>query len=143
MPSLTGATTSYALSVTGVFNTPQVLQGFAADDVFDTPPIQSVETLMGVDGLMSAGFVYVEIKQMISIQSDSPSALLFDNWWAAMQAVQDVYFANANVVLLALNQKWSMNRGVLSQYTPIPAVKKLIQPRKFEITWNSMSPAPT
>ncbi len=143
MSSLTGATAAYALSVPGVFNTPQFLQGFATDDVFSTPGIKSVETLMGVDGKMSAGFVYVEITQSISIQSDSDSAVLFDDWYAAQQAAQDVYFADATIILRALGQKWAMTRGVLSNYMPIPDVKKLIQPRKFEITWNFVEAAPT
>lgn len=142
MPSITGATAAYQLSIENLYNSPQLLQGFAADDVFSTPAIKSIETLMGVDGKMSAGFVFVEIPQSISIQADSPSGRLFDDWWTAQQSQQDVYFANATVFLTALGQKWQMTRGVLSSYAPIPDVKKLIQPRKFEITWNNMSPAP-
>lgn len=142
MSSITGATAAYQLAITDLYDSPQQLQGFAADDVFSTPPIQSIETLMGVDGKMSAGFVYVEVKQSISLQADSDSNQLFDQWWAAQQDAQDVFFANATVLLFALGQKWQMTRGVLSQYHPIPDVKKLIQPRKYEITWNYMSAAP-
>lgn len=142
MASITGSTAVYQLAVGGLFNTPQRLQGFAADDVWSTPAVQSAEVLMGVDGVMSAGFVFVPIVQSISIQADSDSGILFDEWWAAQQAAEDIYFANATVVLKALGQKWNMNRGVLTSYAPIPDVKKLIQPRKFEITWNGMSPAP-
>lgn len=142
MSSITGATATYQLSIANLFDSAQQLQGFAADDVFSTPPIQSIETLMGVDGVMSAGFVYVEIKQSISLQADSASNALFDAWYAAQQQQEDVYFANATVWLKALGSKWAMTRGVLSQYHPIPDIKKLIQPRKYEITWNSMSAAP-
>lgn len=143
MASLTGATAVYQLSITGLFPAPQQLQGFAADDVFDTPSIQSADVLMGVDGFMSAGFQFVPIKQTISIQADSASNDIFDQWWEASQQNQDVFFANAVVLLTALGKKWTMTRGVLTGYMPIPDVKKLIQPRKFEITWNSMSPAVT
>lgn len=142
MASLTGATAIIQLSINNLFDSPQQLQGFAADDVFSNPAIKSVETLMGVDGLMSAGFVYVEIPQSYSIQSDSDSQDIFDQWFAAQQAAEDIYFANAVIYIKSINRKWNMNRGVLSSYQPIPDIKKLIQPRKFEITWNSMSPAP-
>jgi len=141
MASLTGATTVYQLAIENLFPAPQQLQGFAADDVFDTPSIQSAQVLMGVDGFMSAGFQFVEIKQSISIQADSDSNDIFDQWWEVQQQQQDVFFANAVVLLTALGKKWTMTRGVLTGYSPIPDVKKLIQPRKFEITWNSMSPA--
>lgn len=141
--SLTGATATIHLSVETIFNTPLELQGFATDDVFSSSPIKSVETLMGVDGKMSAGFVFVEIPQTFMLQADSASCDIFDQWWAAMQVNEDVYFANGIVYLKALGTKWAMTRGVLSNYEPIPAIKKLIQPRKFEITWNSISPSPT
>ena len=142
MPSLTGATAAIQLSITNLFDNPQQIQGFAADDVFSTTPIKSVETLMGVDGIMSAGFVFVEIPQTFSVQADSDSASLFDDWFNAQQVAEDVYFANAVIYLKALGLKWTMTRGVLSSYAPIPDVKKLIQPRKFEITWNKMQPSP-
>ncbi len=142
MPSITGATAAFQLSIRSLYDSPQQLQGFAADDVFSTTPIKSVETLMGVDGNMSAGFVFVEIVQSIKIQADSASGQLFDQWWSAQQAAEDVYFADATVLLQALGLKWQMTKGVLSSYHPIPDVKKLIQPRTFEITWNNMSAAP-
>lgn len=142
MASLTGATVAYQLSITGLYNTPQQLQGFAADDVFATTPIKSIETLMGVDGVMSAGFVWVPIEQMIDLQADSDSNAIFDNWWQAQQAAEDVYFADAVIRLKALGIKWTMSRGVLSTYPPMPDVKKMIQPRKFGITWNNASPSP-
>lgn len=140
--SITGATAAYLLSVEGLFDTPIALQGFAVDDVFSTPAIRSAETQMGVDGFMSAGFVYTEIVQSIAIQADSDSGSLFDEWWTAQQAAEELYIANAVVLLKAINRKWTMTRGVLTSYAPIPDAKKLLQPRKFEITWNTMSPAP-
>lgn len=142
MSSLTGATTVIQLSIANLYDSPLQLQGFAADDVFSNTPIKSVETLMGVDGKMSAGFVYVEVPQSYSMQSDSESIFIFDEWFAAQQAAEDVYFANALIYLRALGVKWTMTRGVLSSYQPVPDIKKLIQPRKFEITWESISPSP-
>jgi len=142
MPSLTGATAVIQLQIPGLYDQPQYLQGFAADDVFDTEAIQNVETLMGVDGVMSAGFVWVPKTMNIALQSDSPSNAVFDNWYSVQEAQTDVYFANAVVMLRALGQKWNLTKGVLQSYTPIPATKKLIQPRRYGILWNLMSPAP-
>jgi hypothetical protein len=142
MSSLTGATAVIQLQIAGLYDQPQQLQGFAADDIFETEAIQNVETLMGTDGYMSAGFVYVPKTMNISLQADSPSNAIFDNWYSIQESQADVYFGNAVVVLRALGQKWNLTRGVLQSYTPIPATKKLIQPRKYGILWNLMSPAP-
>lgn len=142
MSSLTGATAIYALGVTGLYTVPQQLQGFAADDVFSTEAIQSAEVLMGVDGNLSAGFVYVPVVQNISLQADSPSNDLFDQWWAAQQAAEETYIANALITLKAIGKKWTLTRGFLTKYSPVPDTKKLIQPRQYGITWNRVSPAP-
>lgn len=140
--SLTGANSIIALAIPGLFNTPQQLQGFAADDVFTTEMVRRIEVLMGVDGFLSGGFVNVEVKQSFSLQADSPSNDLFDQWDATQQQLGDPIIANGEETLLSINKSWSLTRGFLTGYTPVPEVKKIIQPRKFEITWNFVRPAP-
>jgi hypothetical protein len=138
--SITGANAVVMLSVTGLFLIPQPLQGFAADDVYDNDPIDSVETMMGVDGVLSAGFVYVPIEQRYALQANSPSVSFFDQWWSAMQQVQDVYFAQGQIRLPSLGKKWNMVNGVLVSYKPLPDGKKLLQPQRFGIRWERVIP---
>jgi hypothetical protein len=140
---ITGANAVYLLSITDLFPAPQQLQGFAADDVFETDPLTSVETIMGVDGHMSAGFVFVEVKQNISIQADSDSNAIFEAWWGAQQVSKSVLFANGVIILTDVGTKWAMVNGVLSTFPPIPNAKKLLQPRRYGITWESITPAIT
>ena len=142
MPSITSANTILTLAIPLLFPTPVQLQGFATDDVYDIPRIKSVETLMGVDGVLSGGFIYVEILQDIMLQADSPSNSLFDTWWTQMQAAVDVYPANGSIVLPGIATKFTMVNGYLTGYTPAPAAKKVLQPRRFEISWNSIVPSP-
>jgi len=150
--SITGANAVYTLAISPpaaspqisatLFATPIQLQGFAADDSFSTEPLASVEVMMGVDGLLSAGFVYVPVRQTIAIQADSTSNALFDAWWNAMQVTKDVYFAQGVIILTATQTKYSLVNGALTQYHPLPDVKKLLQPRRYGITWQSVTPAP-
>lgn len=142
MASITGANATFLLAISQLFPIPLQLQGFAADDVFSTDPLDSTEVLMGVDGKLSAGFVYVPVKQHIALQADSPSSVIFDGWYLAQQTAQDVYFASGIVQLRSIGTSWVLNNGVLTTYPPLPDVKKLLQPRKFGITWESVSPAP-
>jgi hypothetical protein len=139
--SITAANAVYMISVTGLFSTPQQLQGFAADDVFSTENLQSAETQMGVDGRLSGGFVYKEIVQSIMLQADSDSNFIFEQWWAAQQTAAEVLTANATVILKNLNSKYTLTRGFLTGFSPLPDAKKLLQPRRFSITWNSVIPA--
>jgi hypothetical protein len=141
MASITSANATFMLSITGLFPVPVKLQGFAADDIFSTDPLASVETIMGVDGLLSAGFVFVEVKQGISLQADSPSNTLFDAWHAAQQLAKDVIKADGLVLLPSITTTWTLTKGFLTTYPPIPDGGKTLKPRKFGITWESVSPA--
>lgn len=140
--SLSGANAIIMFAVTGVFPVPQQLQGFAADDIFTSGAIPINETLMGVDGKLSGGFVNVPIKQNYALQGDSASNAIFDAWYLAQKATQDTFVANAVITLTTINQVWALTKGFLTSYTPIPDVKKLIQPRHYEITWESITTAP-
>jgi hypothetical protein len=141
LKTITGANAIYMLGVTSVFPTPVQLQGFAADDVFDTDVLESAEVLMGVDGIMSGGFVFVPVKQNVTLQADSDSNDVFDAWWQAMQTSREMFYANATITIRAVGKKFTLTKGALTGYKPIPDTKKLLQPRKFSITWNTVAPA--
>lgn len=140
--SITAANAVYMLSIIPVFPVPVQLQGFGADDVFGTDPLTVAETVMGVDGLLSAGFVFNAVTQNITLQADSESNDVFDAWYAAQQVIKDTYRAQAVVMLKAINRKWTMTNGVLTTYPPLPDAKKVLQPRRFGITWESVFPSP-
>jgi len=141
MGSITSANSIYTLAVTGLFPAPFQLQGFSAEDIFTTQALASVETLMGLDGILSGGFVYVPVVQSISLQADSASNNLFDQWYQAQQIAKDVYTAEGVIILQSIGKKWNLSNGFLSSYPPMPDAAKTLRPRRFAITWNSMNPA--
>lgn len=140
--TITAANAVFMLSITGLFDAPVQLQGFSADDVFDTEAIERAEILMGVDGRMSAGFVYTPTKQGITLQADSDSNDIFETWNANNAPPNDLFFANGSVVLPAIGKAYTMSKGVLMSYPSMPDAKKVLQPRKYGITWEKIEPAP-
>ena len=142
MGAVTVADVQLALTVLPLFPIPQQIQGFANDDVTDIPAIRSVETMMGVDGILSAGFVYVPIEQEITLQADSASNLFFDTWWTQMQATKASYVATGTLKFPSIATKFILSVGFLTGYKPIPAGKKILQPRRYGITWQNIAPAP-
>jgi hypothetical protein len=140
--SITAADAIYMLGVTGLYNSPQLLQGYAADAAFDTDSVQNAQTVMGVDGIMSAGYVPVERSQTITLQADSPSVGIFDQWAQANETGRTVYFAFGTIILPATQRKYALTRGVLMTYPPMPGVGKTLKPVSYGITWQSITPAP-
>lgn len=143
MGTITSADCVLTLQVVPLFSIPQQLQGFATDDIYNIPRIKSVETRMGVDGVLSGGFVFREIIQEIMLQADSASNLIFDTWWTQMQATKGTYPATGLIKLPSIATKFVQTVGFLTGYTPAPAAKGVLQPRSYEITWQKIAPAPT
>lgn len=142
MASITSANSVLLLAISGLYTTPQQIQGFTADDISDFASISPAEVSMGLDGRLSAGYVPVAIVQSITLQADSPSIMLFEAWFAAQQAARDVYFANGIVQYPAVSRSYVMTAGVLTGYAPLSDAKKMLQPRKFSITWQTIVGAP-
>lgn len=141
--SITSANAVLMISIPPLFAIPQQLQGFATDDIYDIPAIKSVEVMMGVDGKLSGGFVFAQVPQSITLQADSASNAVFDTWWNQMQAAKDTYIASGLIKLPGVFTKFSQRVGYLTGYKPAPAGKRVLQPRTYEITWQSIIPAPT
>lgn len=142
MGSITSANGIFMLGVTSVWPTPQQLQGWTVDDMFTVQTVDASEIKMGVDGKMSAGFVFVPYKVGITLQADSASALIFDSWYAAQRAQVDVYFANGLIRLPSVARSYVMTNGILSSYTVFPDAKKTLDPFKYEVTFESIVGAP-
>src|ERR1035437_3357134 len=136
MTDLTAANAVVTITVPGVFNTPQQLEQWAADDIFSSAPIEAGEGQMGVDGVYSAGFVFKEVAQEYTLQANSPSNQIFDDWFAFEQSNRTKLPANGETLLPGLGTKWVLTRGFLISYTPIVAAGKIVKPRKYEIRWN-------
>jgi len=140
--SLTAANAILLIGVVGLYDSPQQIQGFSTDDAFDVDAIEGAETMMGVDGRMSAGFVPRERKMSIVLQADSLSNDFFDNWARAQEVGRSLYWANGSIAIPANRKKYTLTNGILSSYKPLPGVKKVLQPRTHVITWEASSPAP-
>lgn len=135
--TITSANSVFALSVPGLFNTPVVLQGYAADDAFSNDAVTTAEVQIGVDGHLSAGYVFQEVKQKIKLSADSISKVLFDEWYNASRAAREVISANATVTLPSTGESYVLTNGYLTSYPALPAAKRKLDPVEFEITWES------
>lgn len=141
--SITSANAVLTLAIATIFPVPVQLQGFATDDVYDVPSIRSAEVMMGVDGNLSSGFVFVQIPQTIVLMADSASNDVFDAWWTQMQSSEETFEASGLIKLPGVRTKFTQTKGILTGYKPAPQAKKVLQPRTYEITWEKIAPSPT
>ena len=140
--NLTAANATIFITAPDVFGGPVQLQGFSSDNVYDMADIEPVETAMGVDGVLSGGYTPKPIPQGFMIQADSLSVDFFEaiqSWQAQNLGVETL---SGTTLLLGPHKLYTMPKGFLTGHSPAPSAHKILQPRKFTITWERVNPAP-
>lgn len=141
--SITSADAILTMTQPVLFPNPQQITNFATDDVYDTDQIRTLEAMMGVDGNLSFGFVFVPVLQNYTLMADSPSISgFFDIIYTQQRAAKTSYPIGGVIVLPSLGKKFIMTNGGLSNYKVAPDAKRVLQPQKFQITWESIVPSP-
>ncbi len=140
--SITSANSVLMIGVIGLYTIPQQLQGFGVDDAYSMDVVEPAEVLMGVDGVMSSGWV-PQIKTMhVNLQADSASNTFFEAWYAAQESAREIFPAFGVLNQDSVGRTYALTNGVLASYTPLAEGKKVLGPRKFMIKWQVAIGAP-
>jgi len=139
--TITSANSILTMIVPGLFPVPVSIQGYASDDAFMLDALDLAEVSMGVDGKMSAGYVPKEVKQTITLQADSESKDFFAIVTQAVKTAREVFYMSATLSLPSTGEAFTFTRGILTSVEQAPAGKKMLQPQKFVITWESVNRA--
>jgi len=136
--SITSTDAVFTLTIPGLYDVPQVIQGYATDEMFDLDAIAKVETQFGIDGKLSQGYVRHPRKMKIKVAADSASQQVFDDWAAAMDLTLAAIPCQGFIVMLSNGTEYSLKNGALTSYRDMPDAKKVLQPQQYEITWESV-----
>jgi len=142
MSTLSNSNSVLMLQVTGLFPVPIEIQGFSVDDMFTVPDVVSGEFMMGVDGKLSYGYVPYEVPLELTLQADSESNLIFDTLIGAESISKDKYRIDFTILVQGTSTLYVFTNGALGTHSPIPAGKKVLQPRKFSMTYESIKAMP-
>lgn len=142
MADITSANAVLLLAVPLLLPVPQQIQGFSTDDIFDTEEVEPVQTLMGIDGTLSGGFIFTDKPMIITLQASSPSNTFFDAWQQGQEAAIGALPAQGHITLTSVGRAYVMTTGYLTRFKPIYDARKVLQPRRFRVTWQNISPIP-
>lgn len=140
--TITSADSTFVVSSADFALAATILEGYAADASFAMESVQTAETVMGVDGKLSAGWTPRPYPQTITLQPDSPSRPIFDLIAAGQDAARTVFRLNGVITLPGNQYSHALSRGVLVGYTAIPAGQKVLQPMTFQIVWEKVLTIP-
>lgn len=136
--TITSADATFALTVTNLYPSAQVLQGYAADAMFALGDTEMAVSVRGADGKLSGGYVFGEYLQTITIMPDSPSREIFETWQLTSQTAKAVFRCNATIILPAISRKFTLTNGILQRVKAIPDANRFLQQMTYQINWESV-----
>ena len=139
--TLTTANSTLAMTTEALYTSAQRVQGYAADDAFDFEAVENGEYSMGIDGKLSAGFVFNAIPFTMTLQADSPSLGLFENIWSYEYSNRTKLTQNVTVTLPAVSKRYELKNGFMQSYKA-PSGKKILQPAVVVFTFNTLQVSP-
>lgn len=145
MSTITSASVSFILSarIASIFPSgPFAVEGFATDDAVTAETVDAGEARMGVDGRASFAYVPRLVKQSIKLQADSPSIALFQTLIAAQDTLREVVILDGVLTYKATNRSYALVKGALTRMTPHEPSKRTLEAVDYEITWETVQPAP-
>lgn len=140
--SITSADSTFVISSADFALAATVLEGYAADAAFALDNADTAETMLGVDGKLSAGWIPRSYNQTITLQADSKSRAVFDALVAAQDVSRNVFRLNGVINLPGNQYSYTLSRGVLKNYSAMPNAQRVLQPMTFVIEWERVLPVP-
>ncbi|MGJ8524342.1 hypothetical protein LMG33818_000050 [Halomonadaceae bacterium LMG 33818] len=137
--TITSADVVARITVTNLFPSGFTIQGFAADNIYDVDALTLAETVMGVDGKLSAGAVRNSINQTWHIMPDSETYERIRDWAQRSRTDTAVYRCNLEVTFRSSGQKFVHTNGVLLRSNVMPSAARTLRPIDFVIQWESIT----
>lgn len=139
--TITSANANLTLVVPGLGLGPSKIGGYASDKAFATEAIDLAEVQMGVDGRMTAGYVFNPVKQTITLQADSPSRDFFKTLIQATKTAREVFYISGSLAMPSTGEAFTMTRGILTNGKQIADAMRVLQPVDVVITWEAVNPS--
>lgn len=138
--TLTVANSVITMTCEALYTSPVQLQGYAADDAFETDAVENGEYSMGIDGNLSAGFVYNAVPFTLTIQADSASIAIFENIYQYEVSNRTKLRHDWSVSIPANGRRYDLTKGYMRSYKA-PAGKRILQPAVIALVFERQSPS--
>jgi hypothetical protein len=138
--TITSASATFYLTIAQVYPQGVNLIGFGVDDAFVAETVDAAETRVGVDAYGVMGYRPREVPMSIRFLAASPSIVVFENWLAAEDQLNDKLPATAIITQPAVNRKYACAFGALMRVSTLAEARRVLQDREWRITWLPQGP---
>lgn len=118
------------------------LEQFSADGAWSQDNYSILETRMGVDGYMAAGYTPVEKEVTFHFQANSPSIEKLNLIWQTMETTKIALWCNITIVVPSIKMTYVCANGVLMNYKMLPNASKVLEPVDATFRFESITAVP-
>lgn len=138
---ITSANASATLIV-NLFPAGVSLEQFSADGAWSQEGYSVLETRMGVDGKMVAGYTPVEKEITFHFQPNSPTIEKLNLIWQTMETSKTALWCNITITVPSTKMTYVCANGVLMSYKMIPNAEKVLEPIDATFRFESITALP-
>lgn len=132
--TLTVANSSIVATIEGLYPAGILLQGYAADNVFEAGEVENGEYSMGIDGKLSKGFVFNPVPLTLTFQADSPSLRVWEQVYQREASTRDKLDVGITITLPSNGQRATFKDGAMRSYKA-PAGQRILQPAVIQFVF--------
>lgn len=137
---ITSANAETVLTVESLAPAGIVFQGYSTDAGIALDNLDVVETRMGVDGKMAAGFTPNIFAINATFEANSPSIEALSQVWSAMTKNRRIYECTLVVTVPSVGRVYTFIRGVLKSGVPFANINRVLAPLTYGFHFESMTP---
>lgn len=115
---------------------------YSADGAWTSDTYSVLETRMGVDGKMSAGYTPVEKEVTFTFQANSPTLSKLDILWQTMEVSKTPLFAQISIKLPSIKKEFVLANVVMMNYKLLPDAQKVLEPVDVTFRCESITSVP-
>lgn len=135
--TLTVANSSVLMTVEALYPQAVRIQGYSADDAYDPEATENGEYSYGIDGTLSAGFVFNEVPLVLTLQGDSSSLAYYENIWGYEFSNRTKLGIQITISNPAVGKRYEYKNGFMRSYKA-PAGKKILQPAVVNLIFGQL-----
>ncbi len=138
MTTITSANAVLTLTAAGVFPAPVQIQGFEVDKAWMADNVDVLEEKIGVDGTMTAGYIFNGIPMTITLMADSPSNTFFAAVAQFMKTQREVVVLTGTLALASTGENFVMTKGYLKTPNQLPEGARTLGARENKLVWQTI-----
>ena len=115
---------------------------YSADGAWTSDAYAVLETRMGVDGKMSAGYTPVEKEVTFTFQANSPTLDKLDIIWQTMEVSKTPLFGQISIKVPSIKKQYVLANVVLMNYKLLPDAQKILEPIDVTFRCESITSVP-